>query len=336
MVIGGGRSNEHEVSLASAAAVRHALGSLEYDVHGLTILPDGRWAHVDGGAVAGGAPEAFRLICQSDVVFPAVHGARGEDGTLAGLCEIAGVPIVGSGVRAGALAMDKWTTKLIAAELGLSVAPGMVVTRAQSFDVPSTWIFPSVVKPASSGSSHGVSVVDHATQLPAALDAAFQHDDRVLVERLIVGREVDIAVLKRADGTLHLSPPLEITVRSGTVFDTDSKYGAVQPFTIPADLTTAERGKVEQAAVRLFRAIGCGGVARVDFFLTPDGPVLNEINTMPGLTPLSQVPLMFAAAGIPFPKLLDALIDAALHRHVRLAEMQHDRPRDSTRPGRAS
>lgn len=319
-VIGGGQNSEHEVSLASAASVRAALDPDVYDVLALTIAPDGLWFRDgEGAAVAeplGSTPAralaaATVLLAECDVVFPALHGPHAEDGTLAALLDLAGVPYVGAGVRGGALAMDKWVTKLIATDLGLGVAPGSLVTARTAAGVrPAN--FPAVVKPVAAGSSHGVGVARDVDELAGAIADALLHDDRVLVEEFVVGREIDVAVLERADGTLLAGPPLEIVVGEGTVFDTDQKYGGTARFLVPAPVEDAELKGLEQAALALFEALGCRGVARFDFFLTADGLVLNEVNTMPGMTAQSQVPKMFAAAGLPYPALLDELVRGAL------------------------
>ncbi|MCD4534106.1 D-alanine--D-alanine ligase [Nocardioides sp. cx-169] len=305
-VIGGGQSCEHEVSLASAASVAGALDPAAYDVVRLTIDPHGIW--LDGGHRPIGLSGAAHVLRGCDVVLPVVHGPRGEDGTLAALCDLAGLPYVGSGVGAGALAMDKWATKLVAEAVGIRTAPAVLLTAATAPTY--LWTHPVVVKPVAAGSSHGVSLVERPEQLAEALDAALALDDRVLVEDLLVGREVDIAVIARPDGSRLPSPPLEVVVDG--LFDHDAKYGGGADFRVPAALTEAEGKAVEDAALAVFDALGCRGVARVDFFVTDTGVVLNEVNTMPGFTAHSQVPRMYAAAGLPYPALLDLLVRDAL------------------------
>jgi D-alanine-D-alanine ligase len=309
-VVGGGQNCEHEVSLASAASVAAALDPTAYDVVRLTIGLDGSWSGLDTDL---GFADAVSVLQGCDVVLPVVHGPRGEDGSLAALCELAGVPHVGSGVRAGALAMDKWATKLVAAAVGVATAPGVLLREAAP---PSyAWSHPVVVKPVGAGSSRGVTLVDHAEGLAPALAAAFVLDERVLVEDVMHGREVDVAVLARPDGTRLVSPALEILVDG--VFGYEEKYGGRARFVVPAPLGETERKALEDAAVAVFDALGCVGVARVDFFL-PEvadqglGPVLNEVNTMPGFTEASQVPRMFAADGLPYPALLDVLVQDCL------------------------
>ncbi|WP_166134957.1 D-alanine--D-alanine ligase family protein [Nocardioides ochotonae] len=304
-VIGGGTSCEHDVSLASAAGVADALAAGGHDVVRLTIDPEGVWR--DAGERPLGLAGAVHVLRSCAVAVPVVHGPGGEDGTLAALLDLAGVPYVGSGVGAGALAMDKWATKLVAEALGLATAPGVLLTRASA---PAYAVdHPVVVKPVAAGSSHGVSLVREQAELAAALDAAFALDDRVLVEDVAVGREVDVAVLATG-GELLVSPALEIRVDG--LFDFEAKYGGGADFVVPAPLSATEQKALESAALAMFTALGCRGVARIDFFLTEAGPVLNEVNTMPGFTEHSQVPQMFAAAGIDYVALVDRLVrDAA-------------------------
>jgi len=310
-VIGGGRNCEHDVSLASAAAVADGLRKAGHDTVRLTIDPAGDW-HVtdpsDGGGHPIGLAGAVDVLRSCAVAFPVLHGPHGEDGTLAALCDLAGVPCVGSPVGAGALAMDKWVTKLVAGALGIATAPGRLLTRAD----PCAFTHPVVVKPVAAGSSHGVTLVRDAAALGPALAAAFALDGRILVEDLVTGREIDVAVLGRPDGTRVVAPALEIVVPGGGIFDHTAKYGGAPDFIVPAPLDDTTRTRLERAAVAMYDALGCAGVARIDFFLTADGPVLNEVNTTPGFTALSQAPRMFAATGIPFDALLDLLVRDAL------------------------
>jgi D-alanine-D-alanine ligase len=306
-VIGGGQNCEHEVSLASAAAVAAALDPSSYEVVPLTIGLDGTWR--DRGGRPMGLAGVAQVLRGCQVAFPLVHGPRGEDGTLAALCELAGLRYVGSGVGAGALAMDKWATKLVAEALGIATAPGRLVTATTAR--VETWSAPVVVKPVAAGSSRGVSLVRDAAALAPSLDAALALGPRALVEDVVVGREVDVAVLRRPDGSLLVSPPLEIVVDGW--FDYDTKYGGGADFRLPADLDPCATKALEDAALAMYDALGCSGVVRVDFFVTAHGPVLNEVNTTPGMTGSSQVPRMFAAVGLPYPALLDELVRGA-HR----------------------
>ena len=231
----------------------------------LTIDRHGVW-HDRGGRPIG-LTGATHVLRSCDVVLPAVHGPHGEDGTLAALCDLAGLPYVGSGVRAGALAMDKWATKLVAGAVGVATVPGVLLTAATA---PAySWTHPVVVKPVAAGSSHGVSLVRDAAELGPALDAALALDGRILVEDLVEGREIDIAVLARPDGARLVSPALEIVVDG--VFDHATKYGGTADFRIPAPLAEAPAKELADAAVAVFDALGCSGLARVDFFLTESG-----------------------------------------------------------------
>ncbi|MER7541917.1 D-alanine--D-alanine ligase [Spirillospora sp. NPDC127506] len=309
VVIGGGESAEHDVSLATAAAVAEALRGGGFDVVELTIDRDGTWRR---GAEALGAPGTGSLaaalgVIGADVVFPALHGPSGEDGTIAALCALAHTPMVGSGLRAGALGIDKWATKLVAEAVGIRTAPGRLVAAADIADVD--FRASAVVKPVSAGSSFGVALARDASELRDALRCAARFDDRILVEDVVRGREIDVAVLREADGRRWASPPLEI--HADGLFDTRSKYDGSARFSVPADLGDTDRAALTGAALRMFDALGCAGVARIDFFLTERGPVLNEVNTMPGMTAESQVPRMFAAAGLRYEQLVARLVDAA-------------------------
>ncbi|HEX6472011.1 MAG TPA: D-alanine--D-alanine ligase [Streptosporangiaceae bacterium] len=309
-VIGGGQNAEHDVSLATASAVAKALLSCGFDVCELTIDRDGIWrggADPLGSRAISSLAAALGVIERADVVFPAVHGPAGEDGTLAALCALTHTPMVGSGLRAGALGMDKWATKLVAEAVGIRTAPGRLAAAAEIAEVE--FEADVVVKPVSAGSSFGVALARDASQLRDALRRAARFDDRILIEDVVRGREVDVAVLREADGRRWASPPLEI--HTSGPFDTRSKYDGSARFSVPADIGGADLAALTGAALRMFDALGCAGVARIDFFLTDHGPVLNEVNTMPGMTAESQVPRMFAAAGLPYERLVERLVDAA-------------------------
>lgn len=308
VVIGGGENAEHDVSLATAASVAEALSSSGFGVDELTIARDGTWrrgAKALGSRPADSLAVALSVIERADAVFPAVHGPSGEDGTLAALCALTHTPMVGSGLRAGAIGMDKWATKLVAEAIGIHTAPARMVTATEIVEFKTE----VVVKPVSAGSSYGVALARDASQLRDALRSAARFDDRILIEDVVQGREIDVAVLREADGRRWASPPLEI--HADGLFDTRSKYDGSARFGVPADLGDADREALTGAAMRMFDALGCAGVARVDFFLTEHGPVLNEVNTMPGMTPQSQVPRMFAAAGVSYEQLVARLVDAA-------------------------
>ncbi|GAB6900077.1 D-alanine--D-alanine ligase family protein [Kineosporia succinea] len=307
VVIGGGQNCEHEVSLASAAAVKRALSHAGYEVVGLTLDEAGTWRDEELRPI--GLAGAVQVIGTCAVVVPMLHGPHGEDGTLAALCDLAQVPYVGSGVGAGAVGMDKWITKLVAQAVGIPVASGRLLTRSTAASY--VWTHPVVVKPVAAGSSHGVSLVRDRAGLSAALDAAFALDERVLVEELITGREIDVAVLGRPDGSRMVAPLIEILL-SEAIFDHETKYDGSARFRLPAVVDPVAQKALESAALAMYDALGCSGVARVDFFLTVDGPVLNEVNTAPGFTEQSQAPKMFAAGGTAYPELLDLLVRDAL------------------------
>lgn len=313
VVIGGGTSSEHEVSRASAAAIAEALDPARFDVIVLTIRADGSWSGPAGADLAGDLAGAVAVLERADVVIPALHGVRGEDGTIAALLDLVGVPYVGSGIAAGAAAMGKHVTKLLATAAGVETAPGVLVRDAADPRAAALG-FPLVVKPDRGGSSHGVGVARRAGDLAPAITAALAFGDEVIVETFVAGREVDVAVLEHPDGSLECLPPLEIVVPEGDVFDADAKYGREPDFRVPAVLDEVTGARLREAALAMFRAIGARGVARIDFFVTSSGVVLNEVNTFPGFTPRSQVPRMALAGGRDYPALVELLVATALAR----------------------
>lgn len=310
-VIAGGRNSEHDVSLASAAGIRRALSD-DFDVLDARIGRDGSWSI--GGRRTLGAAEAVAEISRAEVAFPALHGVNGEDGAIAGFLETIGVPYVGSGVVASALAMDKRATKLVAQSVGVRTARSYSVDDLPGDGVGRGAAAPVIVKPVSGGSSHGVSIAHSAAEVRQAIAALGTSEADVLVEELIVGREIDVAVLEEADGALSVAPALEIPRVPGSVFDVDGKYGGDPGFLVPAPLTAEELACVSEAAITIFRALGCRGLARVDFFLDDRGFVFNEVNTMPGMTEHSQVPAMVAAAGMSYADLIRSLVEVARRR----------------------
>ena len=303
-VIGGGRNCEHDVSLASAAAVAASLDATRYRIVHLTIGRDGRWRDATDTVVGFGSVVESLRGC--DVVFPMVHGRCGEDGTLAALCELVDVPYVGSPVAAGAIGMNKHVTKIVAESVGIRTATAVLLNRLSARQ----YVFdgPVIVKPNSAGSSIGVSLVTDPALLAPAIAQALEFDGDALVEELIDGREIDIAVMRRPDGSVMVSPALEI--EGDGLFDHNTKYGGAAIFSVPAMLDADARTSLESAAVRMYDALGCAGVARIDFFLTSVGLVLNEVNTT--FTAQSQVPRMFEAAGMPYERLLDTLVADAI------------------------
>jgi D-alanine-D-alanine ligase len=259
-----------------------------------------------------------------DVVLPILHGLWGEDGTIQGLLELTGIPYVGSGVLGSALGMDKHFTKVVLQAEGIAVAPWVTVTRDEwerSQDVVADRVralgSPLFVKPARAGSSVGVTKITSAEGLGAALDVAFAEDDKALIESAVVGREVEIGVLGgRAGARPRASVAGEIVVSGRGFYDFDAKYLDAPGIDLvcPADLTDEQLKEMQSLAVRAFQAIDCAGLARVDFFLTDEGWVINEVNTMPGFTPISMFPKVWQASGFSYPALIDELIDLALER----------------------
>lgn len=306
-VIGGGANSEHDVGLASAAAVSESLVELGHQVVPLTIDREGRWIGSDGELLSGGLSYAIILMNSCDLVFPAVHGILGEDGTLAALLELLGKPYIGSPTVAGAIAMDKAATKLLCQGLGIAVARGEVINRETT---SRGYLLPAVAKPVTGGSSYGVEMVRTRAELARIIRRASDSPDRILMEEFVAGREIDIAVLRKSDGSLLIGPTLEIKVRGGDIFDAEQKYDGTAGFTIPAEIELAQRAHIEATAKQLYEALGCAGVARIDFFLTEDKLVLNEVNTMPGLTKQSQVPRMFECLGLSHSALIAELISA--------------------------
>ncbi|MGQ5261118.1 D-alanine--D-alanine ligase family protein [Micromonospora sp. ZYX-F-536] len=313
-VLYGGQSGEHEVSRRSAVSILAGLDRDRYQVTEVLIGRDGQW-YADGRPAA--LPQALRVLRAQDVVFPALHGPYGEDGTVASLLEWLGVPYVGNGVFASAAGMDKGVTKRLLAAEGLRVSPGVTLRTGEDLS-PSDQQrlgLPVFVKPARAGSSLGVVKVTDWERLPAALEQAREVDPKVLVEQGARGREIDVAVLQHPDGRVQAGPPLEIRVTGAGFFDYDAKYDGGAVFQIPAPLDQATTEVLQDRAVRAFHALDCRGLLRVDFFLPTEGsaePIVNEVNTFPGFTVASQFPQIWRQAGVAFGDLLDILISGAL------------------------
>lgn len=268
------------------------------------------------------ASGAVRSLGDVDVVFPILHGPFGEDGTVQGMLELVGLPYVGSGVLASGLGMDKHFTKIVLAAAGLSVAPSVTVHALTWASDPSSVEgsveplgLPLFVKPARAGSSVGVSRVADPSEFAAAMDLALREDSRVLVESAVVGREVECAVLGGRGGAApRTSVAGEIVMTGRAFYDFDAKYLDAPGIELvcPAALTDSELAEMQRLAAAAFTAIGGAGLARVDFFLTDTGFVVNEINTMPGFTPISMFPKCWIASGLSYPELIDELIALAL------------------------
>ena len=358
-IVFGGRSGEHEVSLAGAASVMAAIDRSRFDVLPIGIAKDGRWlaggdplralgdaarlalgagqgeeakrdlldraAAVDASTAlartesADGLPPGLRESL--DVVLVLLHGPQGEDGTIQGLLELAGIPYTGAGVLASAVGMDKGVMKDMFRAHGLPVVEYAVIRRhdwerdrqAVERGIAAEIGFPCFVKPANLGSSVGVSKVKAADDLAAAVDLAARHDRRLLVERAVQGREVEVAVLGNDEPIS--SVPGEVCY-AGEWYDYETKYASGQTtLKVPAPLPPATTEQVRALAIRAFRAIDGAGMARVDFFVETDGRVLvNEINTIPGFTQTSAYPRLWEASGLPYPALISRLIELALER----------------------
>ena len=329
-VLLGGRSSEHEVSLASARSVLEALDPERYDTVTVEIGRDGRWelgTGSDDGSVAETLPvptaKVPATLGEVDVVFPVLHGPFGEDGTVQGLLELAGVPYVGAGVLGSALAMDKDVFKAVMRDRGIPVTRNITLRRAQAPENP--FGYPVFVKPARLGSSVGITKVMSQDELPAAVELAFGHDEKVLVEEFVDGVEVECGVL--GNDRPEASLPGEIVSHgfSGTDwYDYSAKYDeGGMDLVIPPRLPQETIERIQELAVRSFVAGECEGMARIDFFVRENGEVvLNELNTIPGFTATSVYAKLFEASGIPYPELVDRLVQLALERHERRSRLR--------------
>jgi D-alanine-D-alanine ligase len=365
-VIYGGRSGEHEVSLASAAAVFQNLDGERYEAVPIRIEKDGRWtlpgraptlisagdvirssaadpAGREAHLIAHPGSETLMTIDRAtaaqpvvsgvalDVVFPVLHGPYGEDGTVQGLLELANVPYVGAGVLASAVGMDKATMKLVFSASGLPVGDYEVVLkrewqrdeRAVMNRVVNRLGFPVFVKPANLGSSVGISKARHATELRTAIELAAAFDRKIVIEAAVPkAREIECAVLGNDEP--QASVPGEI-VPGREFYDYEAKYlDDTSQTIIPAPLTEAQTREVRTLAVAAFKAVDCAGMARVDFLLAGDSGVLylNEVNTIPGFTMISMYSKMWDASGLPYPKLIDRLIELAVERHAEKQQLR--------------
>ncbi|MGH3014706.1 MAG: D-alanine--D-alanine ligase family protein [Gaiellaceae bacterium] len=333
-VLMGGRSSEHEISLGSARSVVEGLDSDRYDVASIEIDRDGRWQLPRGrpAELAPGARETLPVPVEQrppdvlagvDVVVPVLHGPFGEDGTVQGLLELAGVPYVGAGVAASALCMDKDLCKAVLRDRGVPVARHVVLRLGDPVEHP--FDYPVFVKPARLGSSVGISKVRSEDELAAAVELARLHDEKVLIEELMRGREVECGVLGNVDSPPRASAVGEIVPRSADWYDYGAKYDeGGSDIVIPAPIPDEAAARIQELAVAAFVATECEGMARIDFFLGEDSePIVNELNTIPGFTETSVYAKLFEASGIPYPELLDRLIALALERHERRAGLRY-------------
>ncbi|WP_367131120.1 MULTISPECIES: D-alanine--D-alanine ligase family protein [Streptomyces] len=364
-VVFGGRSSEHAISVVTAGAVLRAIDRTKYDVLPIGITTEGRWALTaddpermaiadrtlpsvaalaqspDGTVVLpvdpsdreivytepGAVPKALGEV---DVVFPVLHGPYGEDGTLQGMLELAGIPYVGAGVLASAVGQDKEYMKRVFISFGLPVGPYEVIrprewdtdpaaARKKIVDFAGEHGWPVFIKPARAGSSMGITKVDDVSGLDDAVAEARRHDPKILVESLLRGREIECGVLEFEDGP-RASVPAEIPpVTAHDFYDFEAKYIDSAAGLVPAPLTPQETARVQELAIEAFDAASCEGLVRADFFLTEDGEfVINEINTLPGFTPISMYPRMWQESGVGYTELIDRLIQAALRRPTGL------------------
>jgi D-alanine-D-alanine ligase len=314
-VLKGGRSSEHDVSLDSGAAVAAGLREAGHEVVEVLVERDGRWL-VDGEEVALRAAGGL-LGC--DAVFPVLHGPFGEDGTVQGLLELLDVPYVGSGVLASAACMDKVVFKDVMAIAGIPQVRYALVEqdRRATADLSAVG-FPCWVKPARLGSSVGIERVAGPGELGPALDSAFGHDPRVIVEANGSGLEVECSVLGPTDGAQASQPGEIVLLKGAGWYDYEAKYAeGGMDLQIPARISDSARERVRELAVHAFRIAGCSGLARVDFFVDGETVLLNELNTMPGQTATSVYAKLWAASGIPYPELLDRLVRIGLERAER-------------------
>lgn len=324
-VLAGGRSSEHEVSLASGAAVVAGLREAGHEALPVRIERDGTWRHEDRELALAPA----RGLLGADVVFPALHGPFGEDGTVQGLLETLDVAYVGANVLAAALCMDKVLFKDLMGAAGVPQVRYAGVAERRWRDAPDTVLrelealgLPVFVKPARLGSSVGIVRVAAADELGAALDTAFGHDQVAIVEALGAGVEVECSVLDGLeDGAAPRRPtasvPGEIVLASGW-YDYEAKYtpGGME-LVVPARISSSAAERVRELAIDVFERSGCSGLARVDFFVDGEAVLVNELNTMPGFTPTSVYAKLFDASGVAYPELVDRLCRLAIERHAR-------------------
>ncbi|MBP1857014.1 D-alanine--D-alanine ligase family protein [Rhizobium herbae] len=347
-VLFGGRSAEHDVSILSASNVLKALDATKYDVVPILITRNGHWLvlDVEDGALPDPIPQTGTEIClvpggrgrlfvipkagpprelpPIDILFPVLHGLHGEDGSIQGLAEVAMVPFAGCGILGSATAIDKDVAKRLLKEAGLPVARSLTVRAGEvpAFEeVVKELGLPVFVKPARLGSSVGVSKAETAGEFQAALAEGFKHDEKVLVEEFIQGREIECSILEQVDGELLASVLGEIIPAESHGFYTyDAKYidPAGAALSIPAQLPAEVTQHIRTMSQQAFRALGCDGMARIDFFVRPDmSAVVNEINTIPGFTDISMYAKALAASGIAYPDVIDRLIEHGLARSRR-------------------
>jgi D-alanine-D-alanine ligase len=330
----GGRSSEHDVSMTSARSVIAALDPDRYEVREIEIGRDGAWELGVGSRAelsseaAGGLPvptngRPVEPLGEVDVVFPVLHGPFGEDGTVQGLLELAGVAYVGAGVTASALCMDKDLFKSVMRDKGIPVTRNVTALARHRDRVSNPFGYPVVIKPARLGSSVGITIAHGAEEFTRGTDLAFEHDEKILIEEFVSGVEVECSVLGNDEPIASL--PGEIVPLASEWYDYSAKYDeGGMDLVIPPRIPERTIRRVQELAVAAFVAADCEGMARVDFFVRGDGEVLvNELNTIPGFTSTSVYAKLFEASGIPYAALLERLVDLALERRDRRAGLRY-------------
>ena len=343
-LIYGGKSSEHSVSCVTALGVYDAIDQEKYEIIPVGITPSGRfvlepvnpdWELTGWPKVSEDSPELLlpvgggelrmaatgMSLGKIDIAFPVLHGLNGEDGSIQGLLQLCKIPYVGNGVLASALAMNKAIAKSTFRDAGIPVARDLVISRAdwqtsreQVLKDAAKFLSPSCfVKPSRSGSSVGVTKAHNLLELESGIEEALGHDNTALVEEQVIGREIECSVLEHPGGQLQVSLAGEIVVDGDGFYDYQNKYlGSGAELKVPTELSKQELLQMQQLARKAFRAAGCSGLARTDFFLTKKGLVLTEINTLPGFTPISMYPALFAASGLGYEDLIETLIARGL------------------------
>lgn len=336
----GGASEEHNVSVKSAREVARSLDKAKYEPFWIDITAEGAWELCDGPGDGDGSVSSRRAVLSPDpsmhgllvldgdrydmirldAVFPVLHGKQGEDGAIQGLLELSGIPYVGCGIQSSAVCIDKALAYNLVSSAGIATPDFRMVDGDEPVD-PAGIAYPVFVKPARSGSSFGVSKVSDESELAKALAEARQYDSKILIEQAVVGREVGCAIL--GQGSDLITGEVDRVALSHGFFrihqeespETESENST---FIVPADITVEERHQVQETAKEIYSVLGCSGLARVDLFLTDDGQLLlNEVNTLPGLTSYSRYPRMMAAAGIPLSEVIDRLMLIAINGEQR-------------------
>lgn len=343
-VLFGGKSSEYEISLSSAHALLSNIDEKKYNLYKIAITKDGKWYLFEGddelirqntyqtsdkiAPILFSPDNGSRTIFVNrsdrlekiviDAAFPALHGRFGEDGQVQGMLSVMGVPTVGCGCASSAISMDKAITKSIIKETGIRQAKAVIIRLGDDIDGAAAKAeellgYPMFVKPACSGSSVGVSKAKTRSELLRAINTAFKEDSKILIEEAVCGVEAEVAVLEE-NGKYTVSVPAEIDKGSSEFYDYETKYFSdASSFYIPARIPDEKIAEIRICAEKIFRSLDCRGLARVDFFYTPDGKlVFNEINTLPGFTPISMYPKLMINEGVEYGELIDRLIDAAI------------------------